>query len=472
MNTRMTYILLFFLAFAGCQDNSTPAPSGAAGTAAVNEAALSDDAYGDLVRRSYQYVTMYNVNNKFALSQGGWNTCNASTSLKDHTMQDIARPNNDTLYTGCMLDLTQDAMIINVPAFDSAYASLMVTAYDHFVNIPLTSRRDDFDKPKTMLFYTKRTKGYDGAPVEGVDIIFEASGDFISAVFRVMPHATEPERFQRIIAQKQSVRPVSLTKFLGGEETPYVQPEFPQVGRTNADTFGTNLLEVMQFVINHTTFDADDPNDQALLALYAPLGIAPGKTFDPAASSNFDGARAQAVAENIQKEWLAKIMDPAIGKEFQPRMFQPKGQTDLETVLAVSVFGPIGLPQEEALYPSIATADGEPMNALHDYVIRMDADEMPPAGAFWSLTLYDRDNGFFIPNDRKKYSVGLNGGMKLDDSGGISIYIAAEKPEGVPDENWLPIQREDLALTPTMRLYEPDLEKYAVWVPPAAERIN
>jgi len=151
---------------------------------------------------------------------------------------------------------------------------------------------------------------------------------------------------------------------------------------------------------------------------------------------------------------------------------QPKGKTDLETVLAVSVFGPIGLPQEEALYPSITTSDGEPMNALHDYVIRMTADELPPAGAFWSLTLYDRDNGFLIPNERKKYSVGLNGGMKLDDNGGISIYIAAEKPEGVPDENWLPIQRENLALTPTMRLYEPDLEKYAVWVPPTAERVN
>ena len=29
---------------------------------------------------------------------------------------------------------------------------------------------------------------------------------------------------------------------------------------------------------------------------------------------------------------------------------------------------------------------------------------MPPAKAFWSATLYDLKNGFFIPNDRKKYS--------------------------------------------------------------------
>jgi len=134
--------------------------------------------------------------------------------------------------------------------------------------------------------------------------------------------------------------------------------------------------------------------------------------------------------------------------------------------------GPIGLPAAEALYPSIVTADGEPMNAMHDYVIRMSADEMPPAGAFWSVTLYDTANGFFIPNDHKKYSVGANAGMQLDKSGGIAIYIAAEKPGGVPEENWLPINREDIGIGPIMRLYEPDLKRFASWEAPSAEKLD
>jgi len=101
----------------------------------------------------------------------------------------------------------------------------------------------------------------------------------------------------------------------------------------------------------------------------------------------------------------------------------------------------------------------------------MTPEEMPPAKAFWSLTLYDLDNGFFIPNDRKKYSVGENAGMVLDDDGGIEIYIAAEKPEGVPEENWLPIERKDLALSAIMRLYVPDLDKFESWTPPVAEQL-
>jgi len=112
------------------------------------------------------------------------------------------------------------------------------------------------------------------------------------------------------------------------------------------------------------------------------------------------------------------------------------------------------------------------MNALNDYVIRMSKDALPPAGAFWSVTLYDTDNGFFLPNALKKYSVGENAGMELDKDGGIAIHVAAEKPEGVPQANWLPINRKDQELDAIMRIYEPDLEKMAAWKAPVIERVG
>ena len=111
-----------------------------AGGAQGKEITLSDAEIENLVRRSYQYVAMYNVNNKFALKQGGWNTCQADTQLKDHTMREIARPNNDTLYIGCLLDLRKDLVILEMPTLDSKYVSLMVTGYDHYVSIPMATR--------------------------------------------------------------------------------------------------------------------------------------------------------------------------------------------------------------------------------------------------------------------------------------------------------------------------------------------
>ena len=98
-------------------------------------------------------------------------------------------------------------------------------------------------------------------------------------------------------------------------------------------------------------------------------------------------------------------------------------------------------------------------------------EELPPANGFWSLTLYDTENGFFIPNDHKKYSVGENSGMKLNADGGIQIYISVDRPEGVPEENWLPINREDQGIDVILRLYAPDLEKMKTWKAPKAEKL-
>ena len=62
--------------------------------------------------------------------------------------------------------------------------------------------------------------------------------------------------------------------------------------------------------------------------------------------------------------------------------------------------------------------------------------------------------------------------MKLNKDGGIEIHIAVEKPEGVSEENWLPIVRRDEGLDTVMRIYGPDLEKMKTWEAPRAGRVN
>ena len=472
---RPAFLLVCLFTLGACgQKQEPPAtvsePTAAQGATATGDL-LTDKQIENIVRRSYQYVALYNVNNKFALKHGGWNTCDTDTELKDHTMTEIARPNNDTLYISCLLDLRKDPVVLEMPAFDSKYVSLMVTAYDHYVNIPMATRLGDFGNPETMLIYSARTQGYEGEAIKGVDRLFEATGDFVSAVFRIMPHANEPERFRRIVEQMKSVKLVTLSEFRGAEPKLIDDVEFPSVGDKDADVFENNLLQVMQFVFNHTTFDPNDAIDQELLAAYAPLGVAPGKTYDPGQVEKIDGKQFRQVAERIFSEEMPKATDQAFQDKASTAMFLPKGEIDLDILLFQSILGPIGQPAAEAVYPSIETADGEPMNASHDYVIRMAADELPPTEVFWSFTLYDMENGFFMPNDRKKYSVGENGGMKLNEDGGIEIYVAAEKPDGVAAENWLPLKRGDYGIDVILRIYVPDLEKFKNWAPPKAEQL-
>ena len=439
-------------------------------------AVLTDEQVKDIVIRSYQYVAMYNVNNKFALSKEGMSTKGynmgmRNTQLLDHTVKSIARPNNDVMYQMAMVDLRKDAAVFKIPAMESKYVSLMATGYDHYVNVPLSTTKGDFKEPITVLFYTQRTENYKGEPVEGIDRTFEMTGDFVSLVLRVMPHANDKERYNRIVEQINSITGVSLSEYRGKGKISDDPVIFPDYGATDADIFENNLLEVMQFVFNHTTFDTSAVLDKALLKAYEPLGIVPGKAYNPETSVKVDGKIFREVSLRIKDEELAKMNDPQLGKTMLPKLYQLKDKMSLDALLLQSIVGPIGLPISEAMYPPVVTADGTPMNSLNDYVIKMSKDELPPANAFWSLTLYDTQNGFFIPNDNKKYSVGENAGMKLDKDGGIKIFVSEKKPAGVPDENWLPISRIDQGIDIILRIYAPDLEKIQTWKAPIANKL-
>jgi hypothetical protein len=362
-----------------------------------------------------------------------------------------------------VLDLRHDPVIIKYPVIDSKFVSLETSGYDHYVGIPLATSKGDFKQPVNLLFYTDRTEGYQGQTIKGVDRIVKVDGDFTIAFLRAMPHQADPPRMARIIQSLKDVKLVTLSEFQGKPAKDSSDVRFPAYGKTDGDVFANNLIEVMQFVFNHTTFDPNNAMDQALLTAYKPLGVEPRKAFDATKAAKLDGALFREVAGEVAKQALASQTDLAVLAHVIPLMFMPKGQIDLETEVIQSVVGPIGQPGYQARYIPVATTDGKPMDALNDYVLRMSKDELPPATGFWSLTLYDLKNGFFIPNDRKKYSVGENAGFKLNADGGIEIYVSAAKPKGVPDENWLPINRENIGINGMFRIYAPDVEKMKTW---------
>jgi hypothetical protein len=436
---------------------------------------LSRAKMENTVRRSYEYVALYNTLSNFAVNKknpfaaGGWNKTHYPEGLMDASVRAIPRPNNDTLYVISTLDLRSEPVIIHYPAFKSKFVSLETSAFDHYVNIPLATSKGDFAKPTSILYYSAHTEGYSGEPVEGVDQIMEMSGDFGIAFLRVMPEAENKDRFKANMAAIKKVKLQTLSEHQGKPRKPAKKADFPAYGKDSA-VFANNFLEVMQFVFNHTAFNRNDEMDKGALAALAPLGVEPGKRYDAGNVASIDGEALAEVAGAVSKKELAIWDSPEKAKPYLTKMFKPKGQMDIDTMVLQSAVGPLGQPADQAMYPGIATTDGKPMNAKHDYVVRMTKDQLPPAIAFWSLTLYDAEQGFFIANKEKKYSVGENAGMKLDKSGGIEVHVAAERPQGVPKENWLPITRKDLDLDVILRVYQPDVKKMKTWKAPKAEK--
>jgi len=134
---------------------------------------LSDADAQNLVRRSLQYVALYDTilnfvfNKKNPFASGDWNKTYYPKGLVGASVRAIPRPNNDTLYVLSPMDLRQDAVVIHYPAFNSRFVSLETSAMDHYVNMPLATSKGDFKKPTTFLYYSARTEGYKGEPVKG-----------------------------------------------------------------------------------------------------------------------------------------------------------------------------------------------------------------------------------------------------------------------------------------------------------------
>ena len=94
--------------------------------------------------------------------------------------------------------------------------------------------------------------------------------------------------------------------------------------------------------------------------------------------------------------------------------------------------------------------------------------QMPPAEAFWSLTLYDEDF-FFVPNPINRYDLAQRDPLIANPDGSVDLYIQADSPGKDKEANWLPAPKGKFVLV--MRIYAPREKAPSIlngtWTPPA-----
>jgi hypothetical protein len=129
---------------------------------------------------------------------------------------------------------------------------------------------------------------------------------------------------------------------------------------------------------------------------------------------------------------------------------------------------------DEAFYP-FADQDsaGRRLDgARYRYELHFTKSQLPPARAFWSLTMYDRDL-FLYDNELDRYALGdRTAGMKRDADGGLTIYLQHNRPD--PESrvsNWLPAPAT--RFTVALRLYDPAPRALdGRWKPPGISRVK
>jgi hypothetical protein len=111
---------------------------------------------------------------------------------------------------------------------------------------------------------------------------------------------------------------------------------------------------------------------------------------------------------------------------------------------------------------------------LPGYVLTFPAGQLPQAERFWSLTAYTPQSIELVNHAANKYVVAsYTPELQYNADGSLSVYMATELPQGVPEANWLPVPLGPFNIM--LRIYgvEPNSSiANNTYVPPGIESLD
>ena len=404
---------------------------------------------------------------------------NTFTSVQEYppaNFKGVVRVNFDTLYSIAWLDLTKEPMIVSAPNTDGRYYLLPMldmwtdvfaspgwrttgTQAGNFVVTPPGWRPDLRDRFIDEFRLPKDTQRIE-APTPFVWIIGRTKTDGppdydavhkIQAGYKVTP----------LSEWGKTPKPVEV------KIDPTVDMKTPpkvQVDTMPADKFFAYAAELLKVNPPHIT-------DEPIIAQMRKIGIESGKSFDmakvnPAIRNALSGA-----PEEGQKlmEWklptLARVVN---GWSMNTDTMGVYGNYYLKRAIIAQAGLGANLP-EDAVYPiNLADETGKPLDGANKYSLHFDKNGMPPASAFWSVTLYDPE-GFQVANSLNRFAVSSWMPFKYNADGSLDLYFQNENPGKDKEVNWLPAPKGGFNLT--MRIYAPKSEALTgKWNPPPVMR--
>jgi hypothetical protein len=229
-------------------------------------------------------------------------------------------------------------------------------------------------------------------------------------------------------------------------------------------------LEFFEYAAELMKIHRPHLSDWSTLARLKRIGLEPGKSFDKSKVNPDVLAAAPAAALKFMKEKMPSIAREVNGWVMNTDSMGVYGNYYLKR--AIIAMAGLGANQvDDAIYPlNVGDADGKPVVAENNYVLHFNKDEVPPAGAFWSLTMYD-DEGFQVANSINRFAIGDRDALKFNSDGSLDLYVQNQNPGPDKESNWLPAPKSG-PLGLTLRLYAPKAQALdGRWNPPAIRRV-
>ncbi len=425
--------------------------------------------YGFPMLMNYGVMHAYFIDKNSGQYKAPFNTIYNEARVFTYKDTAIVTPNSDTPYSFVGLDLRAEPIVLCVPKVEkSRYYDVQLVDMYTFNYGYIGSRATGNDAG----CYAVAGPDWKGDAPAGIKKVFRSETQFGLVGYRTQLFG--PKDMPKVMKVQAGYKVLPLSQFLK-QPAPPAAPAIDWPPFTK-DDMKAPFAKYLNFILQ---FCPPVPEETALRAKFATIGIEAGKAFD------FDKLSEEHKAEYVlgikegydaiehKRNNFGKVVNGwLIGSLLGDRAFF---NGDWLARAAGALAGIYGNSAEEAVYPLAKhDAKGEALDGRkHNYTLTFAKDQLPPVNAFWSVTMYDGKTQLLIENPINRYLINspMVAQMKKNVDGSLTIYIQSKSPGKAKESNWLPAP--DGPIYMVMRLYWPRTEAPSIlppgdgtWQPP------
>ena len=381
-------------------------------------------------------------------------------------MRIVVRPNFDTLYSSAWLDLTGGPVVVSTADTGGRYFMLpMLDMWTDVFAVP--GKRTNGTGAANFALVPPGWTGKLPGDVERID----APTPYVWIIGRTQTNGVKD--YEAVHKVQDGFKITRLDDW--GKTPQKVQQKIdPSVDTKTEPLRQVNVMPALEYFKYGAELMKQNPphaTDWSMIARMKRIGLEPGTSFDGSKVSADALSKGAAAGLKLMQDKIPTIARVTNGWQMNTDTMGVYGNYYLKRAI-IALVG-LGANQvDDAIYPlNISDADGKPVMAESKYVLHFNKDELPPVGAFWSLTMYDAE-GFQVANPLNRFAIGDRDVLKFNNDDLLDLYIQNENPGPDKESNWLPAPKSG-KLGLTLRLYAPKPQVAdGRWNPPAIKRVN
>ena len=371
----------------------------------------------------------------------------------DHNFRNVVRPNVDTLYSIAWLDVSEEPIVLSVPDMQGRY--FVMPFMDAWTNVfaSIGTRETGSQAGKYLITGPNWT----GTPASNMQVI-KAPTNMLWLIGRIQTNGILD--IPAVVNLQSGFNIQTLSDSNNNEQAVnYLQSKPDATSDIDpykivAEMSAVEFFDTLSKLVNAQGLPA---TDKAALENLKNIGLnlpLEQNTYTANPLQRWLMDKALTITKQKVKERIEDRSENENGWMVRRSGIGRYG-TDYPVRAAVAMIGLGALQPEEAVYPNVTVdSQNEILSGEHKYKINFPAGQLPPAGAFWSLTMYD-ENGFLIESEINRYAIGDRDKLSFNADGSLDILIQQSEPAEL-SSNWLPTPKGEFAIT--LRLYLPKKE--------------